>query len=70
MPPSAPYSGVWEMNLDGTELRKSSHQFDPYFWTISDKIPYGSGGIDAVLKELTHDITYEEWKVPSPEDFD
>jgi hypothetical protein len=24
MPPSAPYHGVWEMNLDGSKFRKSS----------------------------------------------
>lgn len=69
MPPSAPYHGIWEMNLDGSELRKSSHQYDPYFWTVKDKIPYDQGGIQSALDALTADITYEQWEVPPPEDF-
>ena len=69
MPPSAPYHGVWEMNLDGSGLRESPHQYGPYFWTVKDKIPHGEGGIHSVLDALTDDITYEQWGVPAPEDF-
>jgi hypothetical protein len=69
MPPSAPYNGVWEMNLDGSGLRKSRHQYGPYFWTVKDKIPHGEGGIQSVLDALTAGITYEQWGVPAPEDF-
>jgi len=66
MPSDAPFYGIWEMNLDGTGFKKSGHQYGTHFWTMSR----GISNIHSHLGELTSDVTYEQWKVPRPEDFD